>query len=295
MLRFRELGLEDKAIFDKALKTDHPKTSELTFTNLFVWRRSRKIEYARHEHGLFLRICHDSVNCFLPPIGYPQPEKAYRILVKWAKTKGLRHFEVLRVPEKHLLSFETAEWRIKENRAQFDYIYRTETLTQLPGRHLDGKRGFVRKFTGSYPHRYEVYHSGLKDACLELAENWVAARSPEDEALLAEYDAIRELLSHNDVLHTRGGVLMSGERAVAFAFGEALNDDTFVVHFEKADTSFQGSYQAINFLFIKEEAREKYAFVNREQDLGIPGLRKAKKSYQPIKMEKKYTAHWKSH
>jgi hypothetical protein len=105
---------------------------------------------------------------------------------------------------------------------------------------------------------------------------------------LDEYDALCELLEHYDRFRCAGAVVCVEGVPAAFSFGEALNDSTFVVHFEKADTRLVGSFQTINQQFVQNEVLGGYEFVNREQDLGVPGLRKAKESYVPIRMEKKY-------
>jgi len=111
-----------------------------------------------------------------------------------------------------------------------------------------------------------------------------------DSSVNDEFLAFKNFIEYFPKLNASGGIILVEGKVVAFSFGEKLNENTFVIHFEKADSSYTGSYQIINQLFVQSEAYGKYAFVNREQDMGIEGLRKAKLSYAPFKLLKKYMA-----
>ncbi len=290
-LTFKALDITDRDIFMPILRQEQPLISEYTFSNLFMWRHSRKIDWAVYKKGLILKVRHDDDHdCFLPPAGFSDPLDAYRKITQWCRERGKHQVGVFRLPSAHAELLRGEGWRVEDNRDQYDYVYDTMSLADLPGNHLDGKRGFINKFQREVEHEYQVYQERFKAGCLELAQIWMADRNPDEPALQAEYDALREYLDHWEQLQGRGGVFIRRGKVIAFTFGEELNRETFVIHFEKADTQYPGVYQAINHRFVNEEIKEKYRYVNREQDLGIPGIRKAKESYHPSHMVEKYWA-----
>lgn len=292
---FREIGIRDRDVFIEALKRERPDTSELTFTNLFVWRHSKKTLWAPYGEGLVLLAGEGDHAVFYPPVGYSDLPEIYGELADTALRKGLRP-DFTRIPEKHVKSLLASSLApaltVEEDRDNHDYVYHTDSLAYLKGWRLDGKRGFVRKFASNYSYHYLAYCRCMKDKCLKMARVWLHSKSGSDaeipRELMNEFDALNELLQNYDVLGCVGGVICVEGTPAAFTFGEGLNRSTFVVHFEKADTRLIGSYQTVNQMFVQSEALGRFEWVNREQDLGVPGLRKAKESYVPAKMEKKY-------
>lgn len=290
-LAFKPLELEDRQLFLTVLQKEQPCISEHTFTNLFMWRHSRVIDWAVCQEGLILKVRHDhDHDCFLPPAGFSNPLDAYRVITQWCRKRGKEQVGVFRLPARHAELLRADGWQVEDNRDQYDYVYLSSQLAELSGNLLDGKRGFVHKFEREVEHQYLPYHPQYRESCLELAQVWMAERNPDDPALQAEYDAIREYLQHYEALQGCGAVFLQKGRVIAFTFGEELNRDTFVIHFEKADIQYPGIYQAINNRFVREEISKKYRYVNREQDLGIPGIRKAKESYHPDHMVEKFWA-----
>jgi len=174
------------------------------------------------------------------------------------------------------------------DRDQSDYVYLTSDLIELSGRALHAKRNHVNKFKRAYSHEYRRLTPDLVDDCLHLESSWCDLRHCwETPSLAAEEVGIHEALHHFDELSYVGGVILVEGNVEAFALGEALNDDTFVCHVEKANPAVDGLYAAINQMFCEAEA-DRFTYVNREQDLGVPGLRRAKESYQPHHLVPKY-------
>lgn len=171
------------------------------------------------------------------------------------------------------------------DRDSFDYIYNVEKLTTLTGKKLHGKRNHINNFLKTYPdYVYEdITQENIPD-CLTVATNWMKRHSeffPElKTAYEYEYHIIEDSLSHMYELNMIGGLIKIKECPVAFTLGEPLSKDTFDVHFEKADETIQGAYPIINRDFVANSLQS-YTYVNREEDLGLPGLRKAKLSYAP--------------
>ena len=185
--------------------------------------------------------------------------------------------------------------RVNANRDHADYIYLRESLAALSGKKLQAKRNHVNRFKALYPdYRYEELTDEWVPACLDLTRRWVESRQDEAEkrAVAAESEAIQRALAHREELDLRGGVLLVGEQIAAFTYGAPICRDTFDVCVEKADVEFEGAYTVINKEFVSR-LPEQYKYVNREEDLGVEGLRKAKLSYQPEMLLMKYSV-WSS-
>ncbi len=175
------------------------------------------------------------------------------------------------------------------DRDNSDYVYLREDLIDLPGRKFHRKRSHIRKTRSTLTFEYCPLTSGLVDQVLGMQSDWCRIRECEtNPGLFNEDRALYEAMTNFAHLIILGGAIVMEERVAAFTLGELLNPETAVIHFEKADPDHPGLYPVINQLFARENfARVKY--INREQDLGVPGLRKAKESYFPHHLEDKYT------
>jgi uncharacterized protein len=287
-LDFKKLSLDDKNLFDGFFKKYPPEVSELTFTNLYIWQKYRRIEYALYEETLILKAETDKETFFFQPVGLNNKKLIKEILEYGAKKNIL---SIKRAGEETALLSSELGLKVMEDRDSFDYVYKTEDLALLKGRDFSSKRNFVSKFYAEYYHKYWKYadNPGCRKKCLDLTEKWFAERKESDPTLIHEYDALKELFNNYNALNAEGSVICIDEKIVAYTFGEALNNNTFVVHFEKALSNYSGIYQTINKLFAENEILGKFEFINREQDLGIAGIRKAKLSYNPVELIKKYT------
>ena len=296
ILQYKEIEISDKSLVDEYFRQNPPEISEYTFNNLYLWRSYRRVFFAEYQGWLILMMRRGDKMCFLPPVGNGDLTAIYRTLLDDSHRDGIAA-GFKRIPESHLEAVKTLPVRIQEDRDNFDYVYRAEDLIQLQGRKYDGKRGFIYKFYSQYDAQMHPYSDKWKDGCAELLNRWFAHKAKTSETVSPdgftqdfEYTAIGEAFEVYDRLNMEGIVLAEGDRVVAFAFGEKLNPETFVVHFEKADTRYVGAYQTVNQELVKHSVFGKYEFVNREQDLGIEGIRKAKLSYYPARMVAKYIA-----
>ncbi len=284
---FKKFTIEDKPLFDKYFQEMQPEIAEYSFTNLFVWRDVGQFEFCQYEEGIIIKAHYRNERYFLPPIGYKNNKAIFQKLIYLAKEHNFP-FKIRRVPENYIPTANELNLKVMEDRDNFDYIYLTEDLAYLKGRKYDGKRGFIKKFQKNYKYKYVKFKKEHIDCCLKLAEEWVKRKSSSDQSLIDEYNAIKETISYAEPLQMTGGFICVHDETVAFTFGEQLNNNTFVIHFEKANSQFNGSYQTINQLFVQNEILGKYKFINREQDVGVESIRKAKLSYQPVSMIKKY-------
>jgi len=287
-VQFRPLILAEKPLVDAALRENPPEVSELTFTNLFCWQAKRQVSVAEREGGLIFLAQEADRSFFMPPACTCDVERAARDMFEHAHAVGFEPV-IERVPEAMSEALARAGFRVEEDRANWDYVYQVSDLASLEGRHYDGKRNFVHQALTNNRCEYRSITSANVRDCLALETSWCNLRHCElDPGLEAEQRAIASCFEHWDELVLFGGAVLVESKIQAFAIGERLNQDTAVVHFEKADPELRGMYQLINHWFARNELSG-FTYVNREQDLGIEGLRKAKESYHPHHMVRKFT------
>lgn len=286
---FRPLALSDKPLLDSMFAIYSPEQSEFTFTNLYAWRKAYDFSISSSGDFILIGSRKGDTLVLMDPVG---PLAGKMEVIEYcfhAKPYGTK-IKFIRLPEITATLLEgEPEYNVKEDRDNFDYVYRSSDLAELRGRHLDGKRNLLKRFNETTSYEYEsLTESGIAEA-LAFENEWCALKNcPISASLCNERQALEEMLKNFRKLGLTGGVIKISGKVVALALGEKLNADTFVIHIEKADTGYPGIYQAINMLFARSISKE-IAFVNREQDLGLPGLRQAKESYHPHHMVRKYT------
>ncbi|MFX1388478.1 MAG: DUF2156 domain-containing protein [Promethearchaeota archaeon] len=303
----KPIEITDKNLFDGYFQKYPPEISEFTFTNIFMWRNYYNFLFIEYKDHIIL-FSHDYLKnrkkpintasrdykYFFPPIG-PTPDK---IIIELYE--NFINVEVHRVPENICLSLKENEkfTQLKldcfEDRNNWDYLYSKEEILNLEGNKYRQNRRWLQKFLDKYNYDFQLLTGDLIEKCKELQLEWCVMRAcTEDESLEAEQEAIYEALNNFSILGFNGGLLCVDDKCAAYTFGEILNDKTLIIHIEKAHMVYEGAYQAINNFFLKYCCKEAI-FVNREQDLGIEGLRRAKESYKPIKMVKKSIVYRKS-
>lgn len=275
-MQLRQLSLDHRLLVTEYLKRFPPDISELTFTNLYAWRHSRPIWIAEIKGSLiFFAETATGLIILGNPVGpvlLSEVCDEYRNLIK-----GAERFPKGKLPD-ITLSPGTI---VIEDRDNADYVYRKEDLATLSGRHFTKKRNHINQCLASYNCHYEIITEETVPECLAMQDRWCAVRNCQTEpGLCGEYQAIEETLRHYQEFALTGGAIRIEGKIEAFTVAEALNPSTAVCHFEKAMPQFHGLAQLINHWFAKNNLAD-FVFVNREQDLGIPGLRKAKESYSP--------------
>ena len=286
---FKPLGLEDRDILQRILWGYQPETSELTFTNLFIWREFYQFSWCLERDWLLIISDSPGGSWALPPIGPPPRAAVCRKLLKWPGINWTTVPSIARADARLVTELaQDSEFLISPQRDHFDYVYRSQDLMQLPGAKYQAKRTHMHQFQRSHAISYESLQGKHLAACLDLAAEWCALkRCAEDLGLQGEWDAVRAGLRHFQALNLVGGVILVDDRVEAFTLGELLNQDTAVVHIEKANPTVPGIYAVINQEFCRH-SWPKVPLINREQDLGVPGLRMAKMSYHPQRLVEKF-------
>ena len=289
--KFGPIELSDRAVIAEFLARYRPQTSELTFTNLFIWRAYYGWEWSILDDRLIFIAAREKERQFaLMPVGAPPRAVTVRVLLSHLRDeRGVKDPTIERADDRLARELsENPDFVIEAAREHFDYVYRTADLIELAGRKYHSKRNFLNRFSLDYSFAYEPIEERHIAPCVELADRWCKIRRCQDDmGLLSEHDAVVEALTHFFDLSLSGGAIVIDGRVEAFALGEALNPETAVIHVEKADPEIRGLYAVINHEFVKGSPSG-FAYVNREQDLGDEGLRKAKESYFPERLEKKY-------
>ena len=293
MLNFHKITLDDKPLADSFFKKSSFFGNELSFASLFNWKDTYSTEICEKDGILFFRGEDSFGKFYHAPLGCNSKDEMKNAVLE---LKNLENGKTVRLfnfsaDEKRLLEEAFGdEIKITENRDNSDYIYEQEKLANLSGKKLHAKRNHINKFKAKYPN-YEIIQmkESDHDECMELNLRWREENSSyiKDEApMIAENHAISNAIKNFDVLGCKGLILRVDGKTVGFTLGSERNSEVFVTHFEKALFSYEGSYAMIN----REMASylNGYKYINREDDVGDEGLRKAKMSYQPCFIAVKY-------
>ena len=287
---FHIVTVADKPLFDYYMHSSEEQNCDLNFANIFCWSPTYHSEVAEVADFLVIRFDNGGVKSYMQPVG--KGDK--RLVLELLRQDAFEQRTPLR------LYGLSAEWRefLEENyplefafdapRALSDYIYRTEDLAQLQGRKYQPKRNHLNRFVAQHQWHIEpLSRQNIKD-CIALNDKWLASRIV-GETEFAEQQAIHRAFENFEELGLRGLVLYAEDKPVAFSYGTPITQKTFCTHIEKYDGSVEGAATMINRLMAQSLEGE-FEFINREDDLGLEGLRFAKMSYYPTLLLDKISA-----
>jgi hypothetical protein len=276
---FSEIVLEQRPALHGRFAALPDGMSELTFADIYLFRHVHRYEISQLA-GNHVVVCgQDAEPFFILPFGLPPAHVLAELFERFGVTKCSSASQAGQL--------SGMGYRVWEDRDNFDYLYRREEMVSLSGRKLHKKKNLVNQFLRNNACVVEPLLAGRVDDALAILEAWRHQQgSPGD------YAAAREALENMESLQLCGGIFYVNDEPVAYSLGEELAQGRmWVTHFEKAVARdrYKGIYQYINQAFVSR-LPEKYELVNREQDLGDPGLRQAKESYKPVGFVKKYRA-----
>lgn len=296
MDRSTRLTLEHKPFFDRIFNALQPEISDLTFTNLFMWQFSyglKPVYLPDCDYWLLQATPPGKWHpFFLPPLGdWDDLEKlkaALEAMIRLAREEGFK-MRLGRIPERlaNALSRVDPSLHFQEDDRTFDYLYRAKDLILLEGRKYHSKRNHLNQFKRKYLWEYQPITPPVLEECLAIEAEWFNIKDAFRTRSSDEEKAMAMVMNNYQALGVSGGVIRVGGTIAAIAVGERLNADMAVIHIEKANTAFDGIYAAINQQFAAHFGSG-FQFINREEDLGLEGLRKAKSSYHPVKLIKKF-------
>lgn len=289
MLNFRKAELTDKKEIDRLLLCSPCSSMEYNFTLLFIWQNQYGMEFAIEDDVLFIRSGR-SKKAYLFPCGNGDLKSAVDKLIDFCS--GNLVFYSLNTLQKDFLEREYPnKFAFAENRDAGDYVYLAENLINLKGKKLSSKRNHINKFEVEHPDWcYEKITAKNLDEVKKMHDKWCEMQDlSERKGLKEETEAVKIALNNYEELELSGGLIRTDGDVVAFSVGDKLNSDTFLVHIEKAFSYVNGAYPIINREFVKNNCVG-FTYVNREDDVADEGLRRAKLSYQPYEIIKKYNA-----
>lgn len=288
MLEFKSPKLSDYSSLNRFFCEEYELSCEMNFINIYIWQRVYENKFYMDDKTLFFKsISEDGGYVFSLPYG--DFEHGMNLIFEYAKEVGIKpnfwSSQGARL-DKFLKKYKNYD--LIPERDNFDYVYSREALSQLSGKKYHSKRNHISAFTKKYKWEYESLNDDNKDEFLKFAYKWYTDKDfKNDEGLMAECKALHEILSSDISMDYKGGMIKIDRNIVAATLGSPINSYTFDIHFEKADVDFQAAYAVINKEFALRELGG-YKYINREDDLGIEGLRKAKLSYKPEFLVEKF-------
>ena len=294
MIQFKEIKLENKKEYEHLLHSNIEHGCEYSFTNLFMWG-TQQITFMDNHVLLFSEFDN---HCFYPfPVGHGDKKKILDQIFDDADERGISCcLTGLNYEDKQTLeTLYPGKFYFHADRSNFDYVYDINCLADLKGRKLHRKRNHLKHFEKTHP---DCVVEPICDENLDEVRTFISQwyqlklKDAPDGDYHNEQAALEKALTFHKELHMEGLLLREGSQILAFTLGSQMSSDTFDVHFEKARGDIDGAYTTINSAFANY-IRTKHphiAYLNREEDMGIPGLRKAKQSYFPHHLIKKYKA-----
>ena len=293
-MEFRKFTIDDIDVVQSYLDIDGAFMAERNFVGLFLWCDHYKVKMCIEDDCLYM--CSDRSDEYFmvfPPFTRGDFRKAFVKLIEYARTKNeyILVNSVSEVQKEKLIGlFGEDAFEFEENRGAMDYIYSSEDLMWLRGKKFSAKRNHVNKFLGAYGDNWSFEEMDPKvhrDDIINFQITWGTSRGENDTADSPETFSIKKALDNFNRLGLKGGIIRVDGKMIGFTIGKRVSDYVFGVMYEKADISYEGAYAMINQQFAQRNF-EGIPYVNREEDLGIEGLRKAKLSYNPVQLTKKY-------
>ncbi len=292
---FKPITLDDKDIITSFTLKSVYMNCDFSFSNMCSWRFLYNSEFAVVDNFLLIRfwIENNDRPVYMCPVGEGDITPAINLLEQDSLEHGhpLWLLGVTPTGKEELEKAFPGGFRYMPDRDYFDYIYLRDDLVNLTGKKYQPKRNHINKFIKQYQYEYMPITPELVPECLELERKWYKANRTDDDAEELSYErrSLTYALNHAKELGLIGGSICVDHQIIAFSFGAPINYNTFGVNVEKADVNYDGSYSMINKEFATH-IPEQYKYINREEDLGIPGLRQSKLSYHPTILLEKHTA-----
>lgn len=306
MLEFKSFSLPEndysfteKEWCDSLFKISDLRITEHCYTSLFAWSDVYNTTLCRYKNMLLVRSVDGETASYVFPAGEGDLKECIKLMMEDAAKIG-KKFSLFTISPSKIPLIESlfpGEFEFAPARNSFDYIYDREQLATLSGKKFQPKRNLISRFKDHPVWSYETIEYQNRERCLSLLDECSAMNDIwcknhdciHNVSVRTEHCAVGKMIKYFIPLKLKGGLLRVDGNVVAFTIGERVNSDTFIVHVEKAFLEIKGAYQMINQAFILQEAMD-CVYINREDDAGDEGLRKAKLSYNPIFMEEKYCA-----
>lgn len=287
---FKSLEIGDRAKLERYYFVNRCRSCDNTFANIFCWRDMFSTQWAEIEGFLVVRFVFrsDGRLYYMMPLG-ENPDADFTSILPRLAEDAAREGDVLRLTgltargEELLRRCGAERYAVDTDRDDQDYIYRAEDLRYLKGEKYAAKRNHINKFVSKYDYEFRALTAEHYEECMRLVKEWCRRRGGCSEEMDAEFAAMRIAFENFEQLGLMGGTLWVDGKIVAFTYGSAVSEEVFCTHVEKADTGYDGAFAMINQQMALH-LPDKFLYINREEDMGIAGLRKAKMSYHPVEL-----------
>ena len=298
MIPFQTVTLCDKPWVDEIVRAEGSRSADYNFGNIYIWDNRFRQLIARKGGRMLTKLRYEGKPTFVFPIGTGPLRPAIESLREYAAFRGYEPFCLRGITEEHRAMLEREypdAFSYREDTDNADYLYEAEKLASYSGKALHGKKNHCNRFEAENDWRFVPLTRALIPDCLDMLDLWSEENAERlDKSIVFEHTAIVRAFAAFEKLALEGGVLYANGKIVGFTLGEMACEDTFDVHFEKAEGSLNGAYP----MTCRELTRMLTArhpslrYINREDDMGIESLRRSKESYKPAFLLRKYTAHW---
>ena len=296
MIAFKPVTLCDKSWVDEIVMAEDSRSADYNFGNIYIWDNRYRQLIARKDGRMLTKLRYEGKPTFVFPIGTGPLRPAIEALREYAAAHAYEPFCLRGITEEHRALLEReypGGYVYTEDTDNADYLYEAEKLSTYAGKALHGKKNHCNRFEAENDWRFVPLTRALIPGCLDMLDVWQEENAERlYRSIMYEHTAIVRAFAAYEKLALEGGVLFSGEKIVGFTLGEMICEDTFDVHFEKAEGSLNGAYpmtcRELTRMLMQRHPTLRY--INREDDMGIEALRRSKESYKPAYLLKKYTA-----
>lgn len=290
MLEFNTPNINDIDWARPCLSKAKSFNNEYSFTGVYLWSTAYKTKFAHYKDFFICRWGKDGDLQYSLPIGEGNFEEAVNEIIEDAKLNNVTA-KIYGITDEYKPQFNALfgdKITYYHEDGFNDYIYLATDLANLSGKKYHSKRNHIANFKRNNPNWcYEPIDENNIDECIELHTNWIEDRDENDADYSLEFDAVLKGFENYERLGFDGGIIRVNGKAIAYTYGERKSEELFVSHFEKAPNSIHGAYAIINQQFAEHLLSMGVKYINREEDLGLEGLRKAKQSYHPYLWLKK--------
>ncbi|MDH8702436.1 hypothetical protein M2138_001800 [Dysgonomonadaceae bacterium PH5-43] len=285
MLNFEAVRIEDKNTIQAFFDENTFRNCDFSFANIFSWQHYYNTSFAIEDGFLYIRFQAENIPGYLFPLGKGDIKTALERLLDDANKRGDVFHLYSITPEMFDIidALMPDTFLFEPRRRWYEYIYNSSDLINLVGKKFQAKRNHINKFKRSYKWEYLPITRSIIPECIELYERWCKENGgcETEVSLSEEHIGTLKIFKHYEELNLKGGALRVDGEILAYSYGSQITKDTFGVHAEKSLTSIDGGFTMINQQFAEHNCAD-YEYINREEDLGLESLRKAKLSYNPV-------------
>ena len=296
-IQFKTVTLCDKSWVDQLVWAENSPSADYNFGNIYIWDKRYRQLIARAGDRMITKLRYEGKPAFVFPIGAGPLRPAIELLRDYAAWRGYPLI-IRGITDVHCEQLEKeypGSFTYSLEEKNLDYIYQAEKLATYAGKALHGKKNHCNRFEAEHDWEFLPLTRELIPGCMDMLDVWTEENSERlDKSVSDEHDAIIRAFAAFERLGLEGGVLRAEGKILGFSLGEMCAEDTFDVHFEKAQIDVNGAYPMVcrELTRMLMARHPQLQYMNREDDMGLEPLRQSKLSYKPEYLLNKYIARW---